>query len=75
MKAFLYFFHLLSIRPKWAILALAMYGAYQILCLAMVLRCQEVDTISFTPWSFTLQKKKEVLAVPPRTSLEQPNRP
>jgi hypothetical protein len=36
MKTLLYFLHLLSIRPKWAILALAMYGAYQILCLAMV---------------------------------------
>ena len=68
MKALFYFFQLLSVYPQWAIIALLMFGAYQIICLAMALRSKDVDSIRFTPWSFTLQKKKEVIVTPPSTT-------
>jgi len=75
MKALLYFLHLLSNRPKWVIVALLLYGAFQIICLSMVLRSGDVDSINFTPWSFTLQKKKASLPAPARTSPEQNTNP
>jgi hypothetical protein len=52
-----------------------MFGVFQIICLAMALRSKEVDTINFTPWSFTLQKKKEALPSPTQTSPEQNTEP